>query len=181
MSSMLLENNRNKFSTKNTKHINVHYYFIKDRVETRDLVIRHCPTEEMLGDHFTKSLQGALFRKFKAEIMNIPDDLDMGEMGMDRTGLKMGITCKLHNETDPGFPKECVGDCDKVVSKNCAKECPYGGTHNGTYTDVILEKVERSQAVRSYADVTRYDVKTPLEENRLIISYIIYFIKVYLH
>ena len=39
--------------------------------------------EKMLGDHFTNPLQGALFRKFRAEIMNIPDDLDMGEMGMD--------------------------------------------------------------------------------------------------
>ena len=55
----------------------------------------------MLGDHFTKPLQGALFRKFRAEIMNIPDDLDMGEMVMDGKGLKKGITCKLQNETDP--------------------------------------------------------------------------------
>ena len=38
----------------------------------------------MFGDHFTKQLQGALFRKFRAEIMNITDDLDMGDMGMDR-------------------------------------------------------------------------------------------------
>ena len=33
-SAMLLENNRKKSSTKNTKHINVRYYFIKDRIET---------------------------------------------------------------------------------------------------------------------------------------------------
>ena len=49
-------------------------------------------------------------------------------------------------------------------------ECPYGGTHDGTYYAVILEKGERSQVVKSYADVTREDVKTPLGENRLIIS-----------
>ena len=54
MSEMLLENNRKKSSTKNQKHINVRYYFIKDRVETGDAVIEHCLTEEMLGDHFTK-------------------------------------------------------------------------------------------------------------------------------
>ena len=83
MIAILLENTRKKYSTKNTKHINVCYYFIKDRVETGDVVIEHCPMEKMLGDHFTNPLQGALFRKFRAEIMNIPDDLDMGEMGMD--------------------------------------------------------------------------------------------------
>ena len=60
--------------TKNTKHINVRYYFIKDWEETRDLVIGHCPTEEMLGDHFKNPFQGALFRKFMVEIINIPDE-----------------------------------------------------------------------------------------------------------
>ena len=66
MSAMLLKKNGNKSSSKNTKHINVRYYFIKDQVETGDVVIEHCPTENMLGDHFTKPLQGTLFRKFRA-------------------------------------------------------------------------------------------------------------------
>ena len=35
----LLDNNRNKSSTKNMQHINVRYYFISYRVETRDVVI----------------------------------------------------------------------------------------------------------------------------------------------
>ena len=128
---MFLEKNRNKYSTKNQKRINVRYYFIKDRVETWDVVIEHFPMEEMLGDHFTKPLQGALFRKFREEIMNIPDDLEMGDLCMDRTGFKKEVIWKLHNETHPGFPQECVGGCDKVVRKNGAKEFPNGGTHNG--------------------------------------------------
>ena len=95
MRAMLLENNGNKYSTKNTKQINVRYYFIKDRVETGDVVTEHCPTEKMLGGHFTKPLQGALFSKFRVEIMNIPDELDMGEMVMDGKGLRRGshINC----------------------------------------------------------------------------------------
>ena len=68
----------------------------------------------MLGGNFTKPLQVTLFRKFRSEITNIPDDLDMGEMGMSRAGLKEGVVWKLHNETDHGFPQECVGYCDKV-------------------------------------------------------------------
>ena len=65
--------------------------------------------------------------------------------------------------------------------KNGAKEWPDGGTNNGTYDANILEKVEMARAVRSYTDVTREYVNTPLGENRLIISYIIYFINIYLH
>ena len=140
MSAMVLEKNRNKSSTQNTKHINVRYHFIKDRLETRELVIKHCPTEEMLGENLTKPFQGEMFMKSRSEIMNIPDDLDMDDMGMDGTGFKKGITCKLHNETDPGLPQECVGDCGKVGMEDGAKECPDGGTHNGMYDAVILEK-----------------------------------------
>ena len=65
--------------------------------------------------------------------MNIPDDLDMGDMGMDIKGLKMGITCKLHNETYPRFPQECVGDCGKIGRKNGAMECSNIGARKGTY------------------------------------------------
>ena len=45
------------------KRINVRYYFIKDWLETGDVVIEHFLTEKMLGDHFIKPLQGALFKK----------------------------------------------------------------------------------------------------------------------
>ena len=61
-----MENNGKESSTKNTKHIKVRYYFIKYWVETGDVVIGYCPTEKMLGKHFIKPLQGALFRKFRA-------------------------------------------------------------------------------------------------------------------
>ena len=50
---------------------------------------------------------------------------------------------------------DIVGDCDKVGRENGAIKCPDVGTHNGTYNAVILEKGERSRAVRSYTDVAR--------------------------
>ena len=124
----------------------------------------------MLVYHFTNPLQGALFRKFRAEIMNIPYYLDMGEMGMYGTGLKRGITCKLHNETDPRCPQECVGDCGRTGRKNGDMECSNIGVRRGTYDTVKLERGENSRAVRSYADVTREDLQTPLQQNRLIIT-----------
>ena len=100
---------------------------------------------------------------------------------MDVKGLKNGITCKLHNETDPRCPHECVGDCGKTGRKNGAMECSNIGARKGTYNAIKLEKGEKSRAVRSYADVTREDVQTPLGQSRLIIPYFIYFIKVYLN
>ena len=60
-------------------------------------------------------------------------------------------------------------------------KCSNIGVRRGTYNVVKLEKGENSQAVRSYSDVTREDVQTPLGKNRLIFPQFIYFIKVYLH
>ena len=52
-------------------HIDIRYFFVKDRVESGDLRIEHCPTLDMLADYFTKPLQGALFYKLRDRIMNI--------------------------------------------------------------------------------------------------------------
>ena len=77
--------------------------------------------------------------------------------------------CKLHNETEPRCPQECVGDCGKTGRKNGAMEFPNIRVHRGTYNIVKLEKGEISRTVRSYADVTREDVHTPLGKKILII------------
>ena len=48
-------------------------------------------------------------------------------------------------------------------------ECPNIVVRRGTYDTVKLEKGEMSQTVRSYADVTREDLQTPIGQNILII------------
>ena len=72
-SAILLEKNGTRSSSKRTKHINCRYYFITDRVNAGDLTIVHCPADEMVGDFFTKPLQGRLFIKFRRIIMNLPE------------------------------------------------------------------------------------------------------------
>ena len=49
-------------------------------------------------------------------------------------------------------------------------DCPNFGVRRGAYDAVKLEKGEKSRAVRSYADVTREDLQTPLWKNRPIIK-----------
>ena len=74
-SAMRLEINGKASSGKRTKHMDVRYFFIKDRVDAGDLTIHHCPTADMVGDFFTKPLQGAAFIRFKNLIMgNVPHD-----------------------------------------------------------------------------------------------------------
>ena len=79
-SAMLLEKNRKTSSSSRMKHINVRYYFIKDRIKMGGVVVKHCNTELMLADHFTKALQGILFKKFWVEVMNLLEGLDNLDM-----------------------------------------------------------------------------------------------------
>ena len=72
-STILLEKNGHKSSSKRTKHINCWFYFISARIHTGDLSVEYCPTEEMVGDFFTKPLQGKLFLKFCRLIMNLQE------------------------------------------------------------------------------------------------------------
>jgi hypothetical protein len=69
MSSILLEKNGKASSSKRTKHINIRYFFITDRVNKGELSVHWCPTLDMVGDYATKPLQGSLFRKFRDQIM----------------------------------------------------------------------------------------------------------------
>ena len=64
-SSILLETNRKASSGKRTKHINIRYFFITDRVKKGDVSVVWCPAGDMIADYATKPLQGSLFKKFR--------------------------------------------------------------------------------------------------------------------
>jgi hypothetical protein len=121
LSAMLLEKNWKQSSSKWKKHIRVRYFFIKDRIRNGDLSVKHCPTVDMVGDHFTKPLQGAQFRKFRADIQGVPNDtsdLDMG-LGQDEI-TKAGPS-----------PQECVEEPGKDPRANGSGSKRYGKLAQG--------------------------------------------------
>jgi histone deacetylase 1/2 len=73
-SAMLLEKNGRGSSSKRTRHINIQYFFVADRIANGEVKVEYCPTGDMLADFFTKPLQGSTFRKFRNEIMNLKSD-----------------------------------------------------------------------------------------------------------
>jgi Reverse transcriptase (RNA-dependent DNA polymerase)/Zinc knuckle len=68
-SAILLERNGKGSSSQKTRHIDIRFFFLKDRLTTEQLQIHHCPTLHMLADFLTKPLQGLLFRKFRAVLL----------------------------------------------------------------------------------------------------------------
>ena len=61
---------------KRTKHINIRYFFIKDRIDAGELTVEHCPTDNMVADIHTKALQGTKFFKFRKLILNMKEDVE---------------------------------------------------------------------------------------------------------
>jgi hypothetical protein len=70
-STILLATNGRASVGKRSRHINIRYFFVKDRVNNGEVRIEYCPTEEMWGDFFSKPLQGKVFFGFRDLIMNI--------------------------------------------------------------------------------------------------------------
>jgi hypothetical protein len=71
-SAILLENNGRSSSSQCTRHINIRYYFITDKVKPKEVCLEHCLTENMIADFFTKPLQGAKFTTFQSFILCFP-------------------------------------------------------------------------------------------------------------
>jgi hypothetical protein len=68
-STILLLNNGKRSSSKRTRAINIRYFFLTDQIEKGRLSVSYCPTSEMIGDFFSKPLQGKAFMKMKRLIM----------------------------------------------------------------------------------------------------------------
>jgi len=64
---------RGKTTNPLSKHINVRYFFIKDRIDNGEIILEYVPTEEMVADVLTKPLQGAQFRKLRAKLQNLKE------------------------------------------------------------------------------------------------------------
>ena len=73
-SAILLQKNWPFSTRKGSKHINVRYFFVVDKIKNKEVKIVYCPTEEMVADYNTKPLQGSLFYYFRNKIMGIKNE-----------------------------------------------------------------------------------------------------------
>ena len=57
-SSIILDNNKKVLSVKRTKHVNIRYFFITDRVNNGEVSVAWCLAGDIIDDYMTKTLQG---------------------------------------------------------------------------------------------------------------------------
>jgi hypothetical protein len=61
---------RGSSNSERTRHVAIRYYWVKDRVDSGELEVVYCPTEDMIADILTKPLQGELFIKLRQLLLN---------------------------------------------------------------------------------------------------------------
>jgi len=61
---------KGRSTSERTRHVNIRYFFIHDRIKSGEVKVMHMPTKDMLSDILTKPLQGSLFLKLRAELLN---------------------------------------------------------------------------------------------------------------
>ena len=120
-SAILMERNGRSSCSKRTKHIDARYFFVTDCIDKREISVEYCPTGDMLADFFTKPLQGGLFRKFRAKVLNLEDG--------------------CHKESDPD-PKAPTGVCCATSNRSTTVSAVNVGSvpnaENGTGNDELI-------------------------------------------
>jgi len=70
-STILLAENRKGSSSRYTWHLDIRYFFVTDKIKKGEVKVAFCPMHDMLGDFFTKPLQGTLFMHMQEKILNL--------------------------------------------------------------------------------------------------------------
>jgi hypothetical protein len=162
MSAMLLETNGRASAGQRSRHINIRYFFIKDRIANGDITLLHCPTEQMIADFFTKPLQGHLFRKFRDIIMGIThySTLLIPSSIQSRSVLE-SIILKEGTSIDDDIIKEQI---PLLLSEDTST--PESGLTTGTWTTVLKPNKKKNKNIENEQKVAFKDHNIKLRSNQ---------------
>ena len=125
-SAIKMERNGRNSCTGNSRHVDIKFFWVRDRVDKKEVRIEYCPTTLMLADYFTKPLQGNVFRRFRDVIMGYKHINDLllgpGFLLKERVEKLNNIVIKK-SETNNKKGKITYADVVKTVSpKNVISE-----------------------------------------------------------
>ena len=133
-STILLANNGRWSSSRRTKHIKSRYFFIKDKVQSGEVSVKHRATDKMWSDILTKPKQGTGFRQDRAMLMNCDIDYDDEK---ERTNIPPILL------PQPVTPSSSLGkDCRSVLDSNLKRQRVTWSTSQSR-VDVQNEKLRK--------------------------------------
>ena len=131
-SSILLERKGQCSSTKWTKHMNTSYFYVTEQVKKKAVHVTHCPTEEMVGDFFTKPLQGSLFIRMHNYIM---ESEELGYQALPRSVLSDHDTTSIRKQKFIGTRKPHSEGVAKTSREHVAKDSD-GSTNDASIKNI---------------------------------------------
>ena len=141
-SAIKLQSNGRSSAGDKSRHIDIRYFFIKDRISKNEIKVEYCPTEKMLADFFTKPLQGTIFRRFRDVIMGHAHIDTLINMDIEKMTSKERVDKSDREEATPK-PTETVKWQEPAMGQHDA-ESPNGKTHGNskspTYAEIVRGK-----------------------------------------
>ena len=137
-SSILLERNGRSSSMKCTKCMNIRHFYVTEQTRKKAIHVTHCPTEEMVGDFFTKPLQGSLFIKMHNYIMG---NEEPGYQVLPRSVLSnhdTHDTTSIRKQKFVGTRKHNSEAVAKTNHEHVAKDS------NGSTKDVSMKNIQET-------------------------------------
>ena len=97
----MLKNGKESCGSK-SRHIHIRYFFTKDVINRENMELKHCPTEQMIADFYTKPLRGKHFYRLRNIIMGhdtMPAEECVGFSDKKATGTstKKDVSRKVKN------------------------------------------------------------------------------------
>ena len=131
-SAIKMEKNGRSSAGPRSRHIDIRYFWIKDRTESNGIRIRHCPTLQMLADFLAKPLQGVLFTKFRDVLLGYEHINSLALNPTSTLEERFGGTEKRANGRGTDGP-----DCEEIT--DLLEE-----STGGTWADVVRKGVDKN-------------------------------------
>ena len=62
--------NKGHSTSQRTRHVNIKYFYLKDRIDNKEIQVEYLESEKMIADILTKPLQGTLFERLRKALCN---------------------------------------------------------------------------------------------------------------
>jgi Histone chaperone involved in gene silencing len=146
-SAIKIEKNGARSCGKQSRHIDMRYFFIKDRLTSERIEVVYCPTEHMVADFFTKPLQGRLFHYLKKIIMGHEPISTLTSQFWTKAQERVGIQKKVAFNVTPAQPTDNVNDEYQAIETKGKDEVRGDVSRN--------HDVDQAKRKKSYAEVVR--------------------------
>ena len=116
-SAIRMERNGRNSCTGNSRHVDIRFFFVKDRIDKNEVKIEYSPTYQMLADYFTKPLQGKSFHTFRNIIMGWEHISTLKKVTSPHMKERVGNLAKnVSPDLDVKYPNGVI--CESVPSSH---------------------------------------------------------------